>query len=260
MSCLPSHGRIACDLCYGAPVDFDRTRNEEGEWRITANPLAWGSENAEIVILGFSKGPNALGALATKSHNEIPYAGQRLAVAKILAHIGLIKAGSPEDMRRTVDHAIADTSGRFAWGSLIRCTVERRDGAEWKGSGGGMLDKFVATPFGKMVAFNCVKRHLGNLPTKTKLVVLFGLGTKLGYVQAARCLIQQSKPEAALSTINEISYRFNGVVYTHVEHFASQGRLIPEWLGLPDKNGGMPERSRWGRMAQDAVRGAMALA
>ena len=179
---------------------------------------------------------------------------------KFLLILGLIYPGSSEDIRRTVDYAIADASGRFAWGSLVRCTVERRYGAEWKGSGGGMLDKFVATPFGKKVASNCVIRHLGNLPTKTKLVVLFGLGTKLGYVHAARRLIQQSKPEVALRTVNEISYRDNSVVYTHVEHFAARGSLIPNWLGLPDKRGGIPERSRWGRMAQDAVRQAFAVA
>ena len=256
MTCLPNHGRIQCTLCHAGPVEFDRTITEQSGWRITANPLAWGNERAEVVVLGFSKGPNALGALATKSHNEIPYAGQRLAVAKILSHIGLIKLDTPERMRREVDDTITNISGRFAWGSLVRCTVERQEGDSRKGSGGGMLDKFVATSFGQKVVGNCIEQHLGALPDETKLVVLFGLGTKLGYVRAARRLIQ-SQMRAPLRTINEVAYQSERVTYLHVEHFASQGKLIPEWLGVPGKSGKIPERSRWGRMAQAAANAAL---
>jgi hypothetical protein len=256
MTCLPSHGRVQCSLCHYKLVEFDRTITEQEGWRITANPLAWGNDRPEVLVLGFSKGPNAVGALAKKAHNEIPYAGQRLALAKILSHVGLIPRDVPERMRRSVDHAIGDMSGRFAWGSLIRCTVERRDGDSWKGSGGGMLDKFVATAFGQKVASNCVKQHLAQLPNETKLVVLFGLGTKLGYVRAARRLIQ-SHANSALQTINEIAYQSQRIVYVHVEHFASQGRLIPDWLGVPDTRGKISERARWGVMAQEATRAAL---
>lgn len=254
---LPSHGRIQCNLCHGNPVEFDRTVSQQEEWRITANPLAWGNEEPEVIVLGFSKGPNALGALATKAHNDIPYAGQRLAVGKILAHIGLISSGTPDKLRSSVDHAIANTSGRFAWGSLIRCTVERREGHSWKGSGGGMLDKFVATPFGQKIAGNCVKRHLGSLPERTKLVVLFGLGTKLGYVKAARRLIQLGGTSGEMRTVNEVAYRSASVTFVHVEHFASQGRLIPDWLGVSDSSSRISERSRWGLMAREAVHSAL---
>src|SRR5262249_3003926 len=130
------------------------------------------------------------------------------------------------------------------------------DGNSWKGSGGGMLERFVATEFGQKVASNCVEQHLSALPNETKLVVLFGLGTKLGYVQPARHLIQ-SCAKQTLRTVNEIAYRNDSVVYLHVEHFASQGRLIPDWLGIPDKFGKIAERARWGRMAQQAARLAL---
>jgi hypothetical protein len=78
LSCIPVHGRIDCDICYRAPIIFDVTQRTEGDWRITANPLAWGNPCAEIVVLGFSKGPNALGALAKEPHDSIPYAGSEL--------------------------------------------------------------------------------------------------------------------------------------------------------------------------------------
>jgi hypothetical protein len=64
-TCLPAHGRVDCVLCHrGQTVSFDRTVTGDDDWRITANPLAWGNPNAEVVVLGFSKGPTQAGALA----------------------------------------------------------------------------------------------------------------------------------------------------------------------------------------------------
>ena len=69
MSCLPSHGRVSCSRCYLDPAPlFDESKRIEGEWRITANPLAWGNTNPEVIVLGFSKGPTQAGALASTPH------------------------------------------------------------------------------------------------------------------------------------------------------------------------------------------------
>src|SRR5579884_2770805 len=119
MSCLPVSGRIDCSLCHGTTVEFNHTRTANEGWRITANPLAWGNSRPEILVLGFSKGPNAIEALGKKFHDDIPYAGQRVNVGKILAHCGLIQGDSYANIRDAVDRAIEDQSGRFAWGSLV---------------------------------------------------------------------------------------------------------------------------------------------
>jgi hypothetical protein len=254
-SCLPEHGRINCSLCHGdQQLKFDSTRRTQEDWRITVNPLAWGNPNAEIVLLGFSKGPTQSGALASSPHDQIAYKGSRLAVGKILAHIGLIQKETPEALKRTIDRLIADQSGRFHFGSLIRCTVERRDlkSGEWKGTGGGMLDKFVATTFGQEVAGNCTKRFLGRLPRTTRLVVMFGLGTKGNYVHETRKLMQSAR-SGHWRAINEIAYTDDAVTFVHVEHFASQGALLPNWLGENPH-----ERSRLGVLAREAVATALA--
>ena len=252
-SCLPAPGHIACNLCFREPVSFNATQRFEGDFRITANPLAWGNPRPEILVLGFSKGPNALGALATKPHNEIPYAGQRMAVRKILARIGVT------DKDADIDRMIADQNGRFGWGSLIRCTVERREGADWKGSGGGMLDKFGGTPFGHEVTGNCTSRFLRNLPDETKLVILFGLGTKGSYVREAKLAIERARPAGVWRQINEVAYTDGRVTFIHVEHFASQGRLIPDWCGEPDpkKNNQTSPRSRLSQLAYAATQSAL---
>jgi hypothetical protein len=148
--------------------------------------------------------------------------------------------------------------GDLPGGRLIRCTVERQEGGVWKGSGGGMLDRFVATPFGREVAGNCAGRFLKRLPPETKLVVLFGLGKKQNFVGEARKLIQQTRPNGAWREVKEIAYTDGRVTFVHVEHFASQGRLIPDWCGDPDPKKGraVSSRARLGRLAYEAVQTA----
>ncbi|MCP1546275.1 hypothetical protein [Methylorubrum extorquens] len=254
-SSLPTSGRIDCTVCHGGRrVNFDRTQrvSQDGDWRITANPLAWGDTNAEVVVLGFSKGPTQAGELATTPHDQIAYKGGRVAVGKILAHVGLIDGGDNGRLRTAVDRLIADPDGRFHFGSLIRCTVERRDGTTWKGTGSGMLDGFVADPFGREVATNCARRFLANLPASTRLVVMFGMGTKGNYIRQARALIQQARP-GRWRTVNEVAYADEKITFVHVEHFASQGNLLPRWLGE-----GGHDRGRLGLRAREAVTAALA--
>lgn len=250
MNQLPEHGRINCTECFSERnVLFDRTQETGGSWRITANPLAWGNRNAEIVVLGFSKGPTQAGALASTPHNEIAYKGSRLNVGKILAHVGLIEKVDDLSLKNNVDKIIADENGRFHFGSFIKCTVERLDAksSKWKGSGGGMLDKFVATEFGQNVAEKCASRYLRVLPEKTKLVVMFGLGTKQNYVREAFKLFSTVRP-GSWHWINDVSYSDSRITVVHVEHFASQGTLIPNWLGVNQH-----ERSQLGILAKEAV-------
>ncbi len=250
MGNLPLHGRINCTKCFAdTNVDFDKTKLTDDGWRFTVNPLAWGNPNCEIVVLGFSKGPTQSGALTSTPHDEIAYKGSRQNVGKILSHIGVLPASAGKDVSRLVSEAIADKSGRFHFGSLIRCTVERYDNkaSSWKGSGGGMLDKFVETDFGQMVAKNCTERFLGHLPLQTKLVVMFGLGSKLNYVQECFKLYQAARG-GTWNWLNDVAYSDGQIVVIHVEHFASQGALIPQWLGQADH-----KRSRFGKMAQAAV-------
>lgn len=250
MSCLPKHGRVSCARCYEeSNTVFDVTKRTDGDWRITANPLSWGSENPEIVVLGFSKGPTQAGALASAHHNEIAYKGSRENVGKILAHIGLIPRNPVGGKKQYIDRLIEDSNGRFHFGSLVRCTVERFDqkSSSWKGSGGGMLDKFIATDFGSAVATSCVSTFLRELPQKTRLIVMFGLGSNLNYVDSAFSVYQQARP-GNWRKLNSVSYTDGVVTVVHVEHFASQGALIPNWLGENEH-----PRSTLGNLAKEAV-------
>lgn len=243
---LPDHGKIACAECHrGQPFAFDRTQTVDGGWRITSNPLAWGNSTAEIVVLGFSKGPTQSGSLGAAAHDEIAYRGGRTALAKILHHIRLIEAPNAS----VVDSLISDCEGRFHFGSLIRCTVERREEASglWKGTGGGMLDKFVANKFGTAVLDTCMEKHLGDLPKRTKLVVMLGMGTDGNYVAACRSAFRRLRP-GEWRSLNEVAYSDGTLTVVHTEHFKSQGALLPNWLS----EDGHP-RGQFGLLARQAV-------
>lgn len=255
MSSLPTHGRVDCSICFGdtTPI-FDHSHIEGDSWRIKSNPLSWGSTLPEVVVLGFSKGPTQSGALAQTHHDEIAYRGSRTNVGKILRHVGLLTVEDTATLSSAVDSLIHNPSGRFHFASLIRCTVERLDPKTetWRGSGGGMLDRFIATGFGRSVASNCTRRFLSRLPDTVKLIVMFGMGTKLNYVRASYDLIRSART-GTWRWMNEIAYTDGEIVVVHVEHFAAQGRLIPEWLG--ERSG---DRSRYGDMSRTAVAAALA--
>lgn len=253
MNTLPKHGIISCNTCFPGctETEFDQTRQGDGNWRITANPLAWGCQTPEVVVLGFSKGPMQAGALAATSHDEIAFKGGRTQLGKILRHIGLLGSVANADLSKTVSSLIADRAGRFHFGSLVRCTVEQHTSKGWSGTGGGMLDKFVATTFGQQVVSRCSKRFLGQLPPTTKLVVMLGLGTKLNYVKA--CFDIHAKAQGGnWHWINEIAYTNGAVTVVHVEHFKALGALLPNWLS----ENGHP-RGKYGLLARHAVAHAL---
>ncbi|WP_292669763.1 hypothetical protein [Mesorhizobium sp.] len=218
--------------------------------------MAWGNPGAAVIVLGFSKGQTQAGDLSRMPHDQIAYKGNRPNVGRILAHVGLVPKGTRESQAAAVNRMIADRNGLFHFGSLIRCSVERYDlgKREWKGSGGGMLDKFTATPFGAEVARNCVAKHLVNLPKATKLVVMFGMGADQNYIREACSLISEARGNR-MREINQVAYEDDHVTVVHVEHFASQGDLIPQWLG-EGKYRDHP-RSAFGRLARHAVNHAI---
>jgi hypothetical protein len=247
MEGLPAHGRVPCALCHrGEPYAFDALRTEDQGWRITNNPLAWGNPEPEVLVLGFSKGPTQVGSLVRQPHDQIAFRGGRTNLAKILHHAGLL----PMPESRLVDRAIADQNGRFHFGSLIRCAVERFDSKDrdWRGTGGGMLDKFVVGDFGKGVLENCSSRFLGKLPERTKLLIMLGLGSRGNYVSACRQALMKARP-GTWRTVNDVAYTDGKIMVVHTEHFASQGALLPNWL-----SGEKHERGRFGILARDAVK------
>jgi hypothetical protein len=258
---LPIHGRVACTVCHRAPTEFDQVAAGTAEWRIRANPLAWGAAEPEVVVLGFSKGPTQAGDLARTPHDAVAFKGQRVWVGRILARLGLIAPVSDTAaMTGVVDRLISDRGGRFAFGSLVRCTVERFDDGVWKGTGGDMLGGFVSNAFGRLIAGNCAVRHLGRLPASTRLVVMMGTGSKGNYVDEAERLIRAARgAPSSWRRINRVAYGDDRTIFVHTVHFAAQGRLRGDWFGQRRNDGSPPDATavEWARLAAEAAEDAM---
>ena len=80
---------------------------------------------------------------------------------------------------------------------------------------------------------------------------MFGLGTKQNYVRNGFKLFQQAR-SGCWRKINEVAYTDGTITVVHVEHFASQGALIPNWLGTNDH-----PRKQLGLLAKNTVSSAL---
>ena len=225
---LPEHGRIACSRCFGGcDVVWGRTSYEPSEgWNIVNNPMAWGSKTPKVLVLGFSKGGNQNDEILERSHNEVAFRGGRTNLSTILETLGLKKRLD------SIDQLISDQQGDFAFGSLVRCSVKKRDGDKWLMSGKDIMSSCLRDHKMGAVIDNCVSEFIGNLPKSVRLVVM--LGNDLKYVEGCYAAIREARP--ALRKINPVAYRDERVVFAHAVHFKAQGAIVPEWAtGTPGR-------------------------
>jgi hypothetical protein len=64
-------------------------------------------------------------------------------------------------------------------------------------------------------------------------------------MREARALFQATRG-GDWRTINEVAYADSAIIVVHVEHFASQGSLLPDWLGQTGK-----PRAKLGLLARE---------
>lgn len=82
---------------------------------------------------------------------------------------------------------------------------------------------------------------------------MFGMGTAQNYVDETFKLFSKVLKQS-LRRINKVAYIDGEIVFVHVEHFAEQGALVPNWLGVNDH-----PRSAYGIMVRDAVKLAVSI-
>lgn len=223
---LPKHGRIACGRCFGGnSVDWGHTSYEPGDgWSVINNPMAWGSRTPSILVLGFSKGGNQNDEILERHHNEVAFRGGRANLSKILETLGL------KPSHRTIDQLIAEPQGDFAFGSLVRCSVKKRDGDGWLMSGKDIMSSCLRDRQMGTVISNCISEFLSDLPASVRLVVM--LGNDIKYIEGCYSAISENRP--GTKRINAVAYGDERVVFAHAVHFKAQGATIPEWAnGVP---------------------------
>ncbi|HLZ00756.1 MAG TPA: hypothetical protein VKR55_01245 [Bradyrhizobium sp.] len=244
---LPPHGRIACNRCFGArDVEWGRTTHELGDhWSIANNPMSWGSRLPTILVLGFSKGGNQNDQILSTPHDEVAFKGGRTNLSTILETLGL------KAKYWSIDELISCRNGKFAFGSLVRCSVKKRDGNKWLMSGKDIMSSCLRDQNMGAVIDNCVSEFIEELPASVRLVVM--LGNDLRYVEGCYSAIRKVRPN--LEKINAVAYADEQVTFVHTVHFKAQGALVPNWATSTPGRSKRPEtdQPRKRELAQEAI-------
>lgn len=241
---LPAHGMIRnCTGCGLADPQWGAVRGDD-KWHLEYNPCSWGSTNPEVIVLGFSKGPNQSDFIESLPFDEIPFRRMRDNLTRVLRKIELL------DETETVDEKITSNETRFAFGSLIRCSLSQKDKktGEFKKSGNNIMKFAMREDIPRTAMANCARRFLGDLPNRTRLVVLLGSGA--GYPESCMEIIKSVHPN--IRWINAVSYGNNQVTFVHVPHpVGSNNGQTYSWLKDAGREAGKQE------LAREAVRNAL---
>lgn len=194
-----THGCSDCRVCFKdaglpwhSPLE-DQFAVGGHRWSLRANLGYWGSAAPEILVLGFSKGPEQaklIGEHVAGSYPKVRFEdiafndGRNLMrgnLKKLLTSIGLL------DPKASIDKLFEPTEKLFGFASLVRCSVAyaKPNSDAFVGTGGGI----TSTTLKKRPDFvrNCVKQHLGEIPRRVKLIVM--LGVTMGYVVESKELL-----------------------------------------------------------------------
>lgn len=217
---LPKHGYIGCRACYTGPASSFEFSNADGtKWRLEQPNAAWGSQTPTILVLGFSRGANQ--SKPGTPFDDIAFKGMRKQLTDILRSLRLLGA-------ETVGTHISMGEQKFAFGSLIRCSVAQWDQTKlaYSKAGGAILQKFAQGSSTLRIAVTCAGKYLASLPAKTKLVVM--LGNEERYVRF--CFERIKEARGGADWVNALSYDSLGVRFVHVMHAKAQGSLVPDWI------------------------------
>jgi hypothetical protein len=221
---LPTHGKINCKVCY---KNDEHLSMPHADWKMINDPGAWGGgDNPDYLVLGFSKGATQATYYDKGSFEEVAFAGMRPRLTQALRAIGILTD------QECVDDKIQNPDSNISFGSLIRCSVSRRDIKKSLEKG---FDVFACTgplikkSFSEIpeVINRCADTFLSNLPKSVKGV--FFLGNDDKYVTSCQAVLQR-KFSADFKRINSMSVFADNRVWVHLAHPSGLNGHFNTWL------------------------------
>lgn len=221
---LPRHGKIDCRECFqGVSGGFVKPHPD---WQMMNDPGAWGGENPEYLVLGFSKGATQAGIYKSGRFEDVAFAGMRPRLTQALQSVGVLSACE------AVNEKINDSLSNIAFGSLIRCSVSRKDNKQSSAKGcdvysctGPLINKsFVEIP---QVIKACANRYLKNLPQSVRVVLVLGNGNQ--YISQCQELIKEMFPDS-YKPINSVACAADGRLWVHLAHPSGLNGHFNSWL------------------------------
>lgn len=227
---LPKHGRLACTKCFAGQAEWGRTSQNHGGWVLENNPMAWGSQNPRVLVLGFSKGTRQCESLLTRCHDSVPFSGFRVKLTSALQVLGLL------GVHENIDDHINESDPDWAFGSVVRCSVAKIDPDTGKPEkSGDVIAASAKRGESEDWIGRCMEQFLGRLPPRLETVVL--LSNDDSYVDACFDRIQRLHPRTR--RMNDVAYGDGRVTWVHIVHVGGPGiNHITSWLtGASNKQG-----------------------
>jgi hypothetical protein len=220
---LPEHGKINCRACF---TDNNNQAAPHPHWRMVNDPGAWGSNEPEYLVLGFSKGATQAGIFDTGRFEDVAFAKMRPRLTQALRIAGVLGKGE------TVDKKISSRNSNIAFGSLIRCSVTRYDQSASKKKGYDVFacsGALVTKSFDEIpeIIDRCSRRFLVGLPKSVKAVLF--LSNTDQYVQGCQALLQKLFP-ADFRRINPMAVWADGRPWVHLAHPSGTNGHFGTWL------------------------------
>jgi hypothetical protein len=181
-----------------------------------------------VLVLGFSKGANQVGAIEKKPFDAVAFRGCRANLAQILRRLGISFGG------QTIDRTLTSNGHGIGYASLVRCSIAQEKKGEWVSTGTIMPDA-LANPWSRELMGRCVRHHLLPMPSSVQRVVL--LGNTDPYVAGVRELMREHYHD--FQSITPMGFSAAGRRWIFVVHPTAQGAHIKTWLkgGRDEKQG-----------------------
>jgi len=219
---IPEHGKINCSECFSDKKLWGENTliTNDGNWCLENNPCAWGSQNPRVLVLGFSKGNKQ----SINSHNidNVPYSGFRDRLTEALRVTGLLSN------TESVSDKISADERDFAFGSLIRCSISKKDNktGKFEKSSCNILPSALRNNFSNKIVHNCIKHFLTDLPERLRLIVL--LGNSSSYINNLYEIFKEYYPD--LIRLNAVSYSNKKLTFVHIAHPSGANGHFNNWL------------------------------
>ena len=197
------HGPINCRLCFNQGSDVLILN----DWRLRNNPGYYGSNNPEILVLGFSKGATQNKATETGDFDKVAFAGARRRLQRVFETLKIM----PND--RGIDDLLTARERTFGIASLVRCSFCKIKGNKCITSG-EVIPTAFSNPLTKEIIQRCAAAFLSNLPDRLRLVVL--LGTSDIYIERTRSII--SNLYTNFASVNECAFYTGRILWIYAAH------------------------------------------
>lgn len=221
---LPTHGRIVCRDCFEGDADVQAS----GEWQITNDPGAWGSRTPKYLVLGFSKGFTQANAYQEGDFDCVAFARMRPRLKQVLVRLGLLEETA------NIDSLLTAGEHDWAFGSLVRCSLCRRDpkSGEWAATGPLVKRSFAEEP-ARTYVDNCSQRYLTRFPEGLRVGIL--LGNDDDYVAGIKALFEKNHPDT-YRDINAVAFEAAGITWVLAGHPSGSNGHLAAWLAAAPSN------------------------